>query len=161
MSEHRKGTRISWETELRGKYRNAGYGGSYVSKHQMGPEIAERSREKRDSRWPLVISVIDRTTTVFTVPANPIFTSPIPQTPSMHFPNKNNMHTTSNHAGPISNYARPTATTSSQISPPLTQRPSGTPRSPARLEPVSSGCHPTRKYPPPRSRPPQTPTTDS
>lgn len=43
----------------------------------------------------------------------------------------------------------------------LNQTPSKTPKSPDRSERVSSGCHPTRKCPPPRWPPPQTQTTDS
>ena len=65
VSEHHKQTGIAGKQscaaniETRGSY--------YVSKHQMGPEMP-RSREKRASRWPLVIPVIDRATTICMVP---------------------------------------------------------------------------------------------
>ena len=146
VSEHHKQTGIAGKQscaaniETRGSY--------YVSKHQMGPEIAEVKGEKRFEMASSDIRIRPRHHHIYGA-ANPILTSPLPKTPSMHPPSQ---HT--HHASPI-------ATTSSQISPPLTQRPSGTPTSPARSEPVSSGCRPTQRHPPPRSRPPQTQPTDS
>ena len=89
VSEHHKQTGIAGKQscaaniETRGSY--------YVSKHQMGPEIAEVKGEKRFEMASSDIRIRPRHHHIYGA-ANPILTSPLPKTPPMHPPSQHTHH---------------------------------------------------------------------